>query len=232
VTGLNRNLNLWFAVKVADEVNNWSVLSNVVAVPLMVDAAPPATPAGLVATVQADGQHLHWNANTEPDLAGYHVYRAVSAGGPFTRLDGSIVSLTDFVDATAPDSASVWYAVSAEDVNNNESAHSAAVRVWLSGAGIAAVHLQSAYPNPSSMSQPVTLPVDIPAAGPVDGRLEIVNTAGERVRTLELRGLAPGTNAITWDGRNDAGRLIAPGVYRALLHAGGTDQVVKLVRRP
>ncbi len=232
ITGLNRTVNLWFAARVADEVNNWSVLSNVVAVAAQLDASPPAPPTGLTASIQSDGQHLHWNANTEPDLAGYNVYRAVSPGGPFTKLDASLLVSNGYVDGAAPDSASLWYAVSAVDASNNESALSASVRVWLHGAGIAAVRMEPAYPNPSGPTDPVTLPVDVPSTGPVDGRLDIVNGAGERVRTLELRGLVPGTNAVTWDGRNDAGRLTAPGVYRALLHVAGTDQVVRLVRRP
>ena len=232
VTGLNRSVNLWFAVRVADEVNNWSELSNVIAVPLLLDAAPPSTPGGLAVAIQADGQHLHWNANTEPDLAGYNVYRAAGAGGAFIKLDGSVLVSPDFVDASAPDSASVWYAVTAVDASQNESARSTAVRVWLHGAGISAVRMDPAYPNPSSMTDPVSIPVNVPSTGPVDGRLDIVNSAGERVRTIELPGLAPGTNTVTWDGRNDSGRATAPGVYRALLHAAGTDQAVRLVRKP
>lgn len=232
VTGLDRSADLWFAVRVADEVNNWSVLSNVVAVPAQLDAAPPATPSGLVALAVTGGQHLHWNANTEPDLAGYHVYRAVAAGGPFARIDGSTVATNDYVDTAVPDSAAVWYAVSAVDGTGNESAHAAAVQVWLRAAGINAVHVQPVYPNPSGLTDPVTVPIDVPATGPVDARLDIVNAAGERVRTIELPGLVPGTHMVVWDGRNEAGRLTAPGVYRALLHVGGNDQAVRLVRRP
>ena len=232
VTGLDRSVNLWFAVRVADEVNNWSALSNVLPVSAVLDAAPPAVPTGLAVSVQPDGMHLHWNPNTEPDLAGYNVYRATAAAGPYTPLDANAIATTSYVDASAPDSASLWYEVTAVDATHNESAHSAAVRVWLHGSDVDAVHLQPAYPNPSSLSDPVVLPVDVPSSGPVDGRLDIVNSAGERVRTIKLRGLAPGTNALSWDGRNDAGRITAPGVYRALLHAGGTDQVVRLVRKP
>jgi flagellar hook assembly protein FlgD len=92
--------------------------------------------------------------------------------------------------------------------------------------------MQPAYPNPSHASDPVTLPLDVPTTGAADGKLVILDSAGERVRTIELHGLTPGVTPITWDGRNDAGRSVAPGVYRAWLTVGGTQQVSKLVRQP
>ncbi len=232
ITGLNRTVDLWFAVRVADEVNNWSVASNVIMVPLMLDAAPPATPSGLVVSRDDAGVHLNWNANGEADLAGYHVYRTTTQGGAFMRLDASLLASSTYTDAALPDSDAVWYAVSAVDVNQNESAHSGAVVVWLHAAGIVAVHLDPAYPNPSSIDAPVSLPVDVPAGGIGDGRLDITNAAGERVRTMDVGSLSPGTHVLTWDGRNDAGRLTAPGVYRAMLIVGSNAQVVRLVRKP
>ena len=231
VTGLDRSVDLHFAARVADEMNNWSAVSSDLPVSRWLDTAPPAPPAGLAAAKEAAGVRVRWTPNAEPDLAGYHVYRAASASGAFTRLDGSLLVSASFVDASAPDSASLWYAVSAVDASSNESAHSAAVRVWLHAEGINAVRLQPAYPNPSGLTEQVTLPVAVPASGPVDGRIDIVNSAGERIRTIALQALAPGTTSVVWDGRNEAGRATAPGVYRALLSVGGSQQVVRLVRR-
>jgi hypothetical protein len=232
IGGLNRNVDLYFAIRVHDENGNASSLSNVLLVDHLLDTAPPAAPGGLAAANEANGVRVHWSANSEPDLAGYHVYRAPSQSGPFARIDGSTVTATEFVDASAPDSASLWYAVSALDVTGNESARSASLRVWLNGADAIALQLQPAYPNPSALSATVTIPVAIPASGPFDGRVDILNSAGERVRTLVLAGLSPGTNAVSWDGRNEGNRTCAPGVYRAWLQAGGVSQQVKLVRTP
>jgi hypothetical protein len=232
VTGLDRSVDLWFAVRVADEVNNWSTLSNVVSVPHTLDTAPPATPSGLTVTVQSDGEHLHWNDNTEPDLAGYRIYRAPAASGPWTQLDASLLSLANYVDASAPDSTSLWYAVTAVDASSNESGRSVAVEAWLKAANITAVKLQPVYPNPSTLSSPVSIAIDVPGGSSLNGRLDVLDGAGERVRSIPLQGLSPGTNTLTWDGRNDAGRMTAPGIYRAVLHAGGIDQAVRLVRQP
>jgi flagellar hook assembly protein FlgD len=52
------------------------------------------------------------------------------------------------------------------------------------------------------------------------------------VRRLELQGLGSGPATVDWDGQNDAGREVAPGVYRAWLIVGDTRKVIRLVRVP
>lgn len=231
--GLNRGTDLWFAIKVRDDAGQWSALSNVLLVTRYLDTAPPAAPAGVAAsTVTATAARVQWSANAEPDLAGYTVYRATSGSGPWSRLTSTLVTGTAWDDASLPDSGSVWYQVTATDQTGNESARSAAVQVSLAGAGILAWSVQPAYPNPSTSHESVRIPFRVPPSGPFDATLEIVNSAGEHVRTLSLGTISAGAHEIAWDGRNDAGRQTAPGSYRACLRADGTRQMVKLVRVP
>lgn len=236
VGGLDRSVDLYFAIKVRDDANQWSALSNVPRVDRELDTAPPAAPTAGVATLQSSAPsrdvRVQWANNSEADLAGYHVYRAFAQAGPFTRVNGSLLVTNQYLDSGLPDSSQVWYQVSAVDASNNESARSTAFRVWLTGAEVAAWKLQPAYPNPSAVGSSVTLPLEVPAAGPYEGRVEVTNSAGERVRLLELHGLSPGITQVAWDGRNDAGRETVPGVYRAVLVVGGHKQMVKLVRQP
>jgi hypothetical protein len=233
IGGLDRTRDLWFAARARDDVNRTSGLTGSLQVPHLLDTAPPAAPAGLSASNEAGtGVHVQWTANSEPDLAGYHVYRAVSASALFTRLTGSPVTTNSYLDATAPDSVSLWYAVSAIDVTGNESARSAAFRVFLHGGAISNWSLAAPYPNPSRSGGPVTLPLEIPAAGPYDAVIEIQDAAGQHVRTLRVTNATPGPMTLTWDGRNDAGRVTAPGLYRAWLRAGDRRQLARLVRLP
>jgi flagellar hook assembly protein FlgD len=71
----------------------------------------------------------------------------------------------------------------------------------------------------------------VPSGGG-SGRLEIVNRIGQRVRTIELAGVTPGPALVQWDGRNDARREVAPGLYTAWLIAGSTRVATRLVRVP
>jgi len=59
-----------------------------------------APPSGLVVTDQWPAASLGWAASADP-VAGYHVYRSTGPNGPFTRLTGTPVAATAFVDPQA-----------------------------------------------------------------------------------------------------------------------------------
>ncbi len=61
---------------------------------------PVAPATALSATFNGNSASLTWNAAAENAL-GYHVYRATSPNGPFTRLTGAPVAATSFTDASA-----------------------------------------------------------------------------------------------------------------------------------
>jgi len=233
VSGLDRTRDLYFAARARDDVNYLSGLGASLQVPHLLDTAPPATPTGASAALEGGvNVRMRWSANSEPDLAGYLVYRALAAGGPFTRLTGSAIAATNYLDAPAPDTLSAWYAVSAVDATGNESARTGAVRVILRGGGITAWDASTPYPNPSPVGTSVTLPLAVPGAGPYDAIVEIQDAAGQHVRTLHVNGAPPGAYSLAWDGRNDAGRACAPGVYRVWVRAGGQAKLTKLLRTP
>ena len=70
---------------------------------------PPATPTALAPAVVGNAVHLYWNANTEPDLTGYRVYRSSSSGGPVLIAETTTPNYID--DNLAP--GAWYYAVSA-----------------------------------------------------------------------------------------------------------------------
>lgn len=61
---------------------------------------PVAPPASLFATRSGANVNLAWSASADAN-EGYHVYRAASPAGPFTRLTSSTVTSTSFIDTTA-----------------------------------------------------------------------------------------------------------------------------------
>ncbi len=94
------------------------------------DVTPPAAPRGLVAVQSAKGVEILWQENTEPDLAGYIVYRE-GPNGLVDRLNNRPVSMPRFLDRTVLRSGTYIYWVTAIDqaYPPNESAPSKGVRV-------------------------------------------------------------------------------------------------------
>ncbi len=87
------------------------------------DTFPPTAPAGLSAISTAAGVELIWNANTEPDLAGYNVYRRDGEGAPH-KLNSELVDTPLYRDAAAEAGRRYTYWVTALDAAGNESASS------------------------------------------------------------------------------------------------------------
>ncbi len=122
------------------------------------DTTPPAAPTGLAATPYDGAVDLVWNANGEGDLAGYNVYRATTAGGPYSQLNTGLVASASYLDATAVNGTTYYYVVTAVDTSSNESADS----------------------NEASATPDAGLPDIVPPAAPVglaaaggDGRVQL-----------------------------------------------------------
>jgi flagellar hook assembly protein FlgD len=61
-------------------------------------------------------------------------------------------------------------------------------------------------------------------------KLELFGASGARVRTLLNAELGAGAHESNWDGRDDQGRRLAPGLYFARLTAEG-QRLTRLVSR-
>jgi len=88
---------------------------------VVLDVTPPAAPQA-VRTVTGDARvTLFWVENTEPDFAGYQVYRGTTSyQGPFEKL--GLTTSTSYVDNAVINGATYYYAVAAYDAAGNESA--------------------------------------------------------------------------------------------------------------
>lgn len=83
----------------------------------------PVAPGGLTATGSASGVALDWATSSEPDLAGYNVYRSGSEGGEYAKLNTSgPISASSFNDPQAPKGVRSFYKITALDTAGSESA--------------------------------------------------------------------------------------------------------------
>ena len=94
-----------------------------------VDTFPPAVPTGLRASPAPSSVELSWERNTEPDLAGYRVYRA-APGGNFEKI-AEVSQIPAYSDTGVERGKAYRYAVSAVDREGNESARSAVAEAAL-----------------------------------------------------------------------------------------------------
>ncbi len=92
--------------------------------PSCIDVTPPAAPSGLGATAGNAIVDLDWSDNSEGDLAGYNVYRATASGGPYSKLNVSLVVGSLYADGTVTNGVTYYYVVTAIDTSSNESADS------------------------------------------------------------------------------------------------------------
>ncbi len=85
--------------------------------------------------------------------------------------------------------------------------------------------LESSAPNP--MRDATRIAFSLPRDAGV--RLDVMNLAGERVRTIVATSLPAGRHEAIWDGRDARGRQVASGTYVARLDAAGEVVTRKLI---
>jgi len=92
------------------------------------DTFPPTAPQGLTAVYTTRAVELIWNANPEPDLSGYNLYRR-GAGEDSRRLNPQPLRTPIFRDPAVQQGKSYAYRVTAVDLAHNESPPSRDVTV-------------------------------------------------------------------------------------------------------
>ncbi len=91
------------------------------------DTNAPAAPTGLSASAGDSFVSLNWNDNNETDLAGYNVYRSITSGIGYSKLNSFVVPSSDYIDYDVDGSVTYYYIVTAVDTYSNESVDSSEV---------------------------------------------------------------------------------------------------------
>ena len=191
-----------------------------------VDNIPPSIPVPFTGTYTAGASHLHWGTNTEPDLAGYRLYKGTFAG--FVPGAGNLVVDQPDTGYVNIGSAGNYYKLSAVDIHGNESAYALlgpGSTTGVDGGALPQVlSLASPWPNPANDRTLVSFA--LPERGPV--ALAVYDMEGRRVRTLGSGRMDAGVYNVPFDLRDNAGRRIRSGLYFVRLEAGGASRVRRL----
>ncbi len=162
---------------------------------------------------------LAWADPVDADFHHFSIY-----GSALDHLDETAVLIAQTTGASLDVShaAHAFYLVTATDFAGNEGAE-AALASGLSASGTLATRyaLHACCPNPFNPRTAIRF--DLPEPARVD--LEIFDVAGRVVRRLLRDDSRPsGGHTAVWNGRDDAGRQVAAGVYFCRLRAGAFRQ--------
>jgi len=72
--------------------------------------------ANYTVVIQSAANHvvaLSWNSGSSSNLAGYNLYRAASAGGPFALVNASLIPSTLYADSSVANNTQYFYQVTA-----------------------------------------------------------------------------------------------------------------------
>ena len=87
-------------------------------------SATPAAPAGLTATAGIGTVSLDWNDNNESYLGGYNVYRSTTSGSDYIKLNGTLLSSSNYTDDSVANGTIYYYVVTAVSTGSMESDYS------------------------------------------------------------------------------------------------------------
>ena len=187
--------------------------------------APPAAPQTLRLT-GTGGQHpqLTWDANDEPDLTSYQIYRKEGTGN-WVNIRTVNNTTTTWADngVTIGDKFDPWvyYKITAEDYTEQESPYSNSVSTRLGSTSkeIAGANqennniptrydLSEVYPNPFNPS--TTIMYELPEVSNVS--IVIYDMLGRTMWNSSESAKAAGYYPLKWDGLNNSGNQVTSGI--------------------
>ena len=180
----------------------------------------------LTATFESDGVWVRWRTGRETDVRGFRVHRALE-GEALAALEPDLELETSHAYAFRDEIVTPGryeYRIGEVGLDGSVTLHGS-VTVAIAARAPAYTSFAPAVPNPFN---PTTeLRFELARAGAVT--LDVYDARGRHVRTLLRTDRAEvGAHYVVWDGRDDAGRAVASGVYHARLVAPDARLVQRL----
>lgn len=200
----------------------YTFVSSVTAYGYSIDNLAPSAPSPFKAAYVSGGTHLHWGENSAADFATFRLYRGTSAG--FTPGPANLVAATTDTGYVDIGPAGRWYAISAVDVNGNESSYALIgpnQTTDAPGPAPLVFALERPWPNPAlggRLNVRFTLP-DASAA-----RLELLDVTGRAVAARDVGALGAGEHALDLT----ENRRLAPGLYFVRLTQGAKRMAARV----
>ncbi len=174
----------------------------------------PLPPENLLAGISGDTVSLSWDANVEPDIAGYNVYRSDVSGGPYDKINDEVVA--DLMYADVPGTGDYYYCVTAQiyAVTESRLSNEVTAPVGVSEVTENLVTDMNVFPNPFHSS------VSFSSRSASALSIRIYDVAGSLVEQIA------GQGSVTWQTDDK----IPQGIYFADINAGGYQTTRKIIK--
>jgi hypothetical protein len=171
---------------------------------------------------------LRWSLPSTCGGVGLMVYRALSAGGPYSCITPeplSDVTLGSYVDETAWPGGTFWYELRAV-LASGEEALATDIHPSVTVPGTLAFGIRYVVPNPATARASIGYALP---EGWRSAQLSVHDVAGRIVRRLDPTTGSQGLVAVDWDGRSGSGERVASGVYFFRLEVDGAVATQRIV---
>ena len=190
------------------------------------------------AEVGQDGILTNWTTETEPNNAGFNIYRATEENGDYSKVNATLIpALGDATSGASysyvdkPEQAgNYYYKLQSVSLNGSVSFHGPVF------AGLTSVDMQKLsasdnytlsqnYPNP--FNPETTIEFGIPTPGFVE--ISIYDINGKLIRTLVSGQRSAGNHIVKWNASDEAGNRLTSGVYYYQVKVGDFQQTHKMI---
>ena len=171
----------------------------------------PAAPVDLAVTHDGDQIILDWTKSTQ-NISRYFIYRNHTGRDPWTQIASVPAGVSTYVDRDVYPGLLYFYAITVTNPSGAEGKLSQTVKITIPEETIASPELNLDkvifVPNPYRLnrgSQPIEF-----RNLPHRATIRIYNSTGDLIKQIDHRN---NTSIQRWDGRNEVGEQIAPGIY-------------------
>ena len=190
------------------------------------------------AEVGQDGIIINWTTETEPNNAGFNIFRSDAENGSYNKVNETLIKALgntttgasyNFVDK--PGQAGNYYYKLQSVSLDGSTGFNGPIFVGLTSVDLKKYavpdkySLSQNYPNP--FNPETTIEYALPKSGFVE--ITIFDTNGKLVRQLVSGQQQVGNHWVKWNGRNDSGTQVSSGVYFAKMKAGAFRQTNKMI---
>jgi len=188
-----------------------------------IDNLAPAPPADLM---MASPVELAWDESEEPDFDYFTVYGSSTPdfNGTASQIGYTIGTTMDVSEALYD-----YYHVTTTDFAGNEGEASSVENTY---AGVGDIEdlptifaLRQNHPNPFEAKTSIRF--DLPEPSSVS--LTVYDVSGRLIRTVTDQRWTPGRHSIVWQGNDDEGSLVGPGIYFLRMEAGNFLDTKKMM---